>query len=116
MAAIYYHNEAQEKAALESKAALEKKLNRSITTEITSLDKFYLAEDYHQKYYLQARPELADEIFEYYPDFQGFIDSTAAARVNGYIGGYGDALSLAEEIDSFGLSPRGQELLKGFVY
>ncbi len=115
-AAIFTHNQDQENLALESKAALENMLGQKVTTEIVSLEKFYLAEDYHQKYYLQARPELADELIAYYPDFRDFVESTAAARINGYIGGYGNALRLAEEIERFGLSPRSRGMLKKFVY
>jgi len=50
--AIFFHSPEQEAAAKESKAALEasKKLRRPIATEITPAGKFYLAEDYHQRY------------------------------------------------------------------
>jgi hypothetical protein len=37
--------------------------------------------------------------------------STAAARVNGYIGGYGSFESLQKQINYFGLSPIGNEKL-----
>ncbi|MHB1295022.1 MAG: hypothetical protein ACYC4R_08480 [Anaerolineae bacterium] len=33
------------------------------------------------------------------------MDSTAAARLNGYVGGYGSAERLTREIDVLGLSP-----------
>ncbi len=115
MAAVYFHNEEQEKAALASRAAVEEKLGAEVTTAVSALDKFYMAENYHQKYYLQARSELAEELRAYYPDFGDFVNSTAVARVNGYIGGYGDRESLNEELDAYGLSPRGREILKGFV-
>ncbi|MFC1951256.1 hypothetical protein ACFLXN_02480 [Chloroflexota bacterium] len=39
-----------------------------------------------------------------YPDMSGIIDSTAAARINGYIGGYGTLDDLEVQIDSLGLS------------
>ena len=50
--AIFFHSPEQEAVAKESKAALEasKKLRRPIATEITPAGKFYLAEDYHQRY------------------------------------------------------------------
>jgi peptide-methionine (S)-S-oxide reductase len=51
--AIFYADEAQKRAAQASKDAIEKsaKLPGSIVTEITPLDAFYPAEDYHQDYY-----------------------------------------------------------------
>ncbi len=116
MSIIITHDEDQQKVALESKAAVEEKLGTTVPTEIVSLDKFYLAEDYHQKYYLQSVKGLSAEIKAYYPVFSGFIDSTAAARLNGYIGGYGNAEQLAEEMESYGLSPDGEKLLERYVY
>jgi len=51
--AIFYHDEAQKKAAEESKRALAASdvFQRPIVTEILPLDRFYEAEDYHQNYY-----------------------------------------------------------------
>ena len=52
--AIYTFSDAQMKAVQDSKAAFQKALDAkgygSITTEIAPIDKFYLAEDYHQQY------------------------------------------------------------------
>ncbi|MCF7916596.1 MAG: peptide-methionine (R)-S-oxide reductase MsrB [Candidatus Omnitrophica bacterium] len=51
--AIYYHNQQQKEAALESKQNLEnsKKFEKPIVTEIKTAKKFYKAEEYHQDYY-----------------------------------------------------------------
>ena len=52
-AAIFYHNEEQQKLAEASKQALvdAKRFNTPIVTEITMATIFYPAEEYHQDYY-----------------------------------------------------------------
>lgn len=49
--AIFYHSEAQRKAAESSKAAAQPMFDDPIVTEITPASEFYIAEDYHQDYY-----------------------------------------------------------------
>jgi len=48
--AIFYHNEAQKKAAVKSKAERKKKIGRKIVTKIKKTPEFWPAEEYHQKY------------------------------------------------------------------
>lgn len=51
--AIFYHNERQKQIAEEVIAELEQQgvWDKPIVTEVSPLDKFYPAEDYHQEYY-----------------------------------------------------------------
>lgn len=49
--AIFYHSEAQRKAAEIFKAAAQQMFGDPIVTEITPASEFYIAEDYHQDYY-----------------------------------------------------------------
>ena len=49
--AIFYHNEEQKKKAQDSKEQAQEKFSDPIVTEITELDTFYPAEDYHQDYF-----------------------------------------------------------------
>ncbi len=101
---IFYHNEEQKKLALESRDRLEASSKAKVYTEIRPASDFYLAEGYHQKYYLQNMPELMDDFRAMYPSVEELITSTAAARVNGYAGGYGSYETLQKELASYGLS------------
>jgi len=51
--AVFYVNEEQKNAAIKYKGILEesKVFNTAIVTEVTKLEEFYKAEDYHQNYY-----------------------------------------------------------------
>jgi len=50
---IFYHNENQKKIALEAIESLNMKkvFKNPIVTEVSQLEKFHIAEDYHQDYY-----------------------------------------------------------------
>ena len=115
MSAIFYDGEEQKKAILAGKARVEEKLGRPVKTAILPLGKFYLAEDYHQKYELRCNADLMKEFATIYPDAKEFTNSTAAARVNSYIGGNGTKEQLAKEIDLLGLSAEGKKRLQSYV-
>jgi len=115
MSAIFYHDQLQLKVITESMARVEQELGSQVNTEVMPLTVFYLAEDYHQKYFLQNEDELAYEIKQYYPEFKDFVDSTAAARLNGIVGGYADPDLLEKELDMYALSPLGLEILKRYT-
>lgn len=48
--AVFYHSEAQKRAAEEVKAELQAEFDKPIATEITPASTFYEAEAYHQNY------------------------------------------------------------------
>jgi peptide-methionine (S)-S-oxide reductase len=48
---IFYHNDAQKKAAEASKNLAQAHFKDPIVTQIQALTKFYPAEDYHQDYF-----------------------------------------------------------------
>jgi len=115
MNAVFYHDDRQQKAGEETKAAMARQTGRTVHTKVVPLRSFTLAENYHQKYLLKKQSTLAAEMRRLYPRKQDFIDSTAAARLNGYVGGYGSADQLAREIDRLGLSPKGRQVLEAIV-
>ena len=112
---IFYHDEEQRRLAEASKGQYEAQCGCRVYTEIIPAATFYLAEDYHQKYQLQQSSTFMDVFAAIYPDPVDFVNSTAAARVNGYLGGYGTPADLQAEIDDLGLSPEAQEALLEIV-
>ena len=112
MSVAFYHNGDQHRDIIESKAEEEIRLKAPIVSEIRPANEFYRAEDYHQKYYLRQQRQLADEYKTIYPDPKLFTDSTAAARVNGYLGGNGSLQQLEAVLPLLGLSQIGQSRLK----
>lgn len=113
--AIFFHDERQRQAALASKMALERANGRPVRTEVLPVRSFTLAEDYHQKYLLKRRTELMRELSLLYPEQTEFVNSTAVARINGYVGGYGSKAQLLREIDMLGLSPAARKTLLDLV-
>jgi peptide-methionine (S)-S-oxide reductase len=108
---IFYNTEQQRKLALASREGILNGSVKMVQTEILPYSEFYLAEDYHQKFYLQQVPELLKEFKAIYPKTIDFINSTAAARINGYLGGFGTLDTLQKEINGFGLSTLGNKKL-----
>lgn len=49
--AIFYLNDEQKKIAEEVKQMVQADFDTPIVTEVTKVDEFYIAEDYHQKYF-----------------------------------------------------------------
>jgi len=109
-AIVLYQNDVQRDAAQRSKEALTA-TGQAVATVIVHLTRFYLAETYHQKHILQNTPLMAD-IKSIYPNEQDWLNSTAAARLNGYLGGYGQADTFDHDIKYLGLSVDGERFLR----
>ena len=111
MAAVFYHDEEQKDLALASRDRVAGQLSGEIYTEVLPASEFYLAEDYHQKYSLRRSRAYYDELSAIYPRTEDLIDSTAAARLNGYLAGYGSREQLEVELSQLGLSVQLQARL-----
>jgi peptide-methionine (S)-S-oxide reductase len=102
MEAVFPGNAEQERIARER-----------VTAPIISGARFYLAEDYHQKYYLRHDRTLMRELASYTP--AQFVESRVAARLNGYVAGKGTASQLHEELPQLGLSAAAAAHLEQLV-
>lgn len=109
-AIVLCHSDRQRDAALRSKEALTA-TGQAVFTVIAPLTTFYLAETYHQKHSLQNTPLMA-EFRAIYPNEQDWLNSTAAARLNGYLSGYGQADTFDQDIKLLGLSAEGERYLR----
>jgi hypothetical protein len=115
MKVVFYHNEQQRKQAMASKIALQNTTGSIVRTEIAPIRSFTMAEDYHQKFTLKRHNGFTNEMTRIYPRHQDFVDSTAAARLNGYLGGHGSRDQLLKEIVSLGLSPEAEKMLTDMI-
>ncbi|MGH7145368.1 MAG: peptide-methionine (S)-S-oxide reductase MsrA [Planctomycetota bacterium] len=113
--AVFFFDTAQKKAAEVSMAAEAKKLHAPIGAAIEPATYFYVAEAYHQKYRLRQTGVLMDEFSAWYPSDFDFMNSTAAARINGLLSGFGTPAQYAKEKSSLGLSPSGLKVLDEIV-
>ncbi|KAL6054175.1 peptide-methionine (S)-S-oxide reductase [Balamuthia mandrillaris] len=116
MSAIFYHDKAQKKAAKSSKKAVEKKYGKPLHTKLLpAKGTFWVAEDYHQKFYLRRHNGGA------LLDMLGFTseaelrDSPVATKLNAYVQNKGSLAQLQQEIDSFNLSSEARDYLLDFV-
>jgi peptide-methionine (S)-S-oxide reductase len=69
---------------------------------VGALDKFYLAEDYHQKYYLQ-NSHIADKL-NLPKDANELANSYLATRLNGYVSGHGSYEDLQSDLKKLDLA------------
>lgn len=113
--ALFYHDEAQLAAAQESRALVAREKGKRVRTALEPSGTFYRAEGYHQKYRLRSRPDFLRDLTRYYPNARSLTDSTAAARLNGYLGGHGSWPQLEKEVDSLGLRDETRSQLVALV-
>jgi peptide-methionine (S)-S-oxide reductase len=111
MSAVFAHDEEQEATARAVMQRVQAGATSELRTVVMVTDRFYMAEDYHQKYALRMAPDLFEEYRAMYPDFWELVDSAAATKVNAYLYGCGTEEQLEADIDLLGLSSAGQVFL-----
>jgi len=107
MSAIFYHTEEQR---VEAMASLERRRREGeVSTRVLPLNELVVAEEYHQKYLLQQQGWLLAQL-DIEPGHQ-LIRSTTAARLNGYIAGFGDQESFEAELSSLDISKKAADFV-----
>jgi len=115
MAAVFHHDEGQKLLAERTRDREARRIGRAVHTGIFPASVFTPAEEYHQKFQLRRHPELLKGLLAAYPDPKDLVSSTAAARLNGYLGGNGTYAGLTAEIEDLGLAPEGRKTLLAIV-
>lgn len=115
MSVIFYHSQEQKRLAEETKKCIEERIGAKVATKILPASAFYRAEDYHQKYALRRYGQFLQDLKAVYPHEDELVDSTAAARVNGYVSGHGTIKELQVDIDKLGLSEEARRMLVTIV-
>ncbi|MDN7245033.1 peptide-methionine (S)-S-oxide reductase MsrA [Planococcus shenhongbingii] len=108
---LRFHSDAQAEAIERVKKEMEAELGEEIETEIASYTQFALAEERHQKYYLKRYPKALEQLEIFYPNPDLLIDSTFAARLNGFVKGFGTRESLKQEIMGWNTKKANRQIL-----
>ncbi|KAE9421353.1 hypothetical protein Angca_007309 [Angiostrongylus cantonensis] len=109
--AILYETDEEKKIAENSYQWAKSKYG-DIETYVVKLDKFYQAEDYHQKYWLRNQRDIFDELK--LNDSQ-VVNSILATKINAYCAGYTDFSELEELKKDHGLSDSLVDRIKKFA-
>ena len=110
MSVIFYHNDYQKLLANESLKMATKGGMRKIATVIAPAQKFYNAENYHQKYVLRQHPKLISIL-----ELDDMTCDHVSTRLNGYLSGYGKAEHFELEWKDLGLSTDAAEYVKDHI-
>jgi len=110
---VFVHDEEQRKAAEASRARTAERIGAEVRTEILPATRFWMAEDYHQKYSLRSRRDVMATVRPLFPDEAAFAASTAVARINAHLGGDLPLDRLRRELRPLGLEPLGETRLEG---
>jgi len=105
---IFWHNDEQRDLA---QASWDEHDEPEVA--VREAEHFYPAEDYHQKYRLRNVEVVFRDFERMYDDHDDIVRSTAAARCNGILAGYGSWDELGAELDSYGLTEAARQELEG---
>lgn len=101
---LFYENEIQRSAIEHVLHDRQSRWLQKPDTEIMPYDRFHLAEERHQKYYLKRFPHAVATLMSRYAAHEQLIDSTIAARLNGLAKGYTNMERIKREVEMWRIS------------
>ncbi|XP_078048405.1 methionine sulfoxide reductase A isoform X3 [Augochlora pura] len=113
MSLILYHDDEQKSLGEKSREQEQRKHTAQILTEVRKFEKFYPAEDYHQKYRLRSHPWLMETTG--LKSDEALRNSPLAAKLNGYIAGAGTIEQFQKELPKLGLSEKASQYLQKYA-
>ncbi|APH21529.1 methionine-S-sulfoxide reductase [Clostridium botulinum] len=113
--AIFYNNENEKELCLDWKKNKKEELKTEVLTKISPIEKFYYAEFYHQKYYVQLEPVIMSNLRSKFSTGNDLISSPLCHKLNAYLAGYGSLKELNKEIEDFNLSEDAKNRLLSIV-
>ncbi|AJD29535.1 MULTISPECIES: peptide-methionine (S)-S-oxide reductase [Clostridium] len=113
--AILYNNENEKELCLNWKKSREDELTKEVSTKISPIEKFYYAEFYHQKYYVQLEPVIMSNLRSKFSTGNDLISSPLCHKLNAYLAGYRSLENLNKEIKDFNLSKDSENRLLSIV-
>jgi len=102
-AMLFYADEGQRQSAGASAARIAAmRGNGRITTELVPLDRFWIAEDYHQKHALRSHRELAAQVRSLFDSEAEFREAPVATKLNAFCAGDLSRAELDKELQVLG--------------
>ena len=108
---LRYHNDEQKLKIEKIKREMEQELGEQIETDIALFDQFKLAEERHQKYYLKRYPKALEQLEDLFPNAELLVNSTFAARLNGFVKGFLTRDTFIYEIKHWPIGTNERDLL-----
>lgn len=109
---LHVYSPEQEAVIRKVKREMEQELSEPIETEIVPFRSFTPAEERHQKYYLKRYPKTLEQLTDLFSTEEQLRSSTFAARLNGFVKGFGNREALLAEIEGWPLADEDRRLLK----
>lgn len=112
---LFYRNEEQLYTMQRVQQTHTSELEKRAMTEIQAYRAWYPAEERHQKYYLQRQHEWMNQLRVWYPDQQELLQTTLAARLNGYSRGHGTTEQIQQELSDWSISDKTRSQIEQWL-